>query len=200
VDNEMFDAESIVIASASSKTAHALAQFLSARSAVEVVGLTSPANSEFVASVGYYDRAVTYGDVGSLPAATPTVFVDMAGGGRVLADVHRHFATSLRQSCLVGATHWEETAPPDDLPGPRPTFFFAPDRLVKRRADWGPGGVDERVATAWQEFLRSVDAWLSIVERHGRAGVEATWREVLEGKSSPNVGYVVSLTRGDQIP
>jgi hypothetical protein len=194
-DNAMFGARSVVIASASSKTALSLAQLLSARSVVEVVGLTSPANAEFVASVGYYDRTVEYGAIDSLSAGTPTVFVDMAGGGRVLAAVHHHFAASLQQSCLVGATHWEETAPPADLPGPRPTFFFAPDRLVKRRDDWGPGGVEERIADAWQVFLESVNGWLTIVERHGRDELETTWLEVLEGRASPDTGFVLSLTR-----
>jgi hypothetical protein len=194
-DNDSFDARSVVIASASSKTALGLAQLLSARDVIEVVGLTSPANADFVRSVGYYDRTIEYDDISSLANATPTVFVDMAGGGRVLADVHRHFASSLRQSCLVGATHWEESAPNAELPGPSPTFFFAPDRIVKRRADWGPEGVEERVDSAWHAFLASVDGWLTIVERHGRADLEATWLEVLEGRTSPDTGYVVSLTR-----
>ena len=194
-DDEMFGARSVVLASASSKTALGLAHLLSTRDGVDVVGLTSAANAEFVRSVGYYDRTIEYENIGDLPADTPTVFVDMAGGGRVLGDVHRHLAGALMQSCLVGATHWEESAPPADLPGPRPTFFFAPDRLVKRRADWGPGGVESRVATAWQEFLRSVDGWLTIVERHGRDNIEATWLEVLEGRASPDTGYVLSLTR-----
>jgi hypothetical protein len=193
-DDDMFGARSIVIASASSKTALGLAYLLSSRGGVEIVGLTSPANAEFVESVGYYDRTVEYDRLGELAADTPTVFVDMAGGGRVLADVHHHFADALQQSCLVGATHWEESATPSDLPGPAPTFFFAPDRVVKRRADWGPGGIEGRVAAAWQEFLSSVDKWLTIIERNGPQELEATWLEVLEGSASPSVGYVVSLT------
>jgi hypothetical protein len=193
VDDAMFGAESVVIASASSKTALGLAQLLSTKEDVEVVGLTSAANAEFVSSVGYYDRTVEYDDIASLPADRPSVFVDMAGGGRVLGDVHRHFGDSLKQSCLVGATHWEESAPPADLPGPAPTFFFAPDRVVKRRADWGPGGLDARVSSAWTKFLESVDGWLTIVERRGRDELEATWLEVLEGRASPAVGYIVSL-------
>ena len=194
-DDAMFGAESVVIASASSKTALGLAQLLSTKGDVEVVGLTSAGNAAFVRSVGYYDRTVEYDRLGELPAATPTVFVDMAGGGQVLGDVHRHFGDALQKSCLVGATHWEESAPPADLPGPAPTFFFAPDRVVKRRADWGPGGLESRVSSAWAEFLESVDGWLTIVERNGRDELEATWLEVLEGRASPAVGYVVSLAR-----
>ena len=193
VDDEMFGAESVVIASASSKTALGLAHLLSTKGDIEVVGLTSAGNAEFVRSVGYYDKTVEYDNIGDLPAATPTVFVDMAGGGRVLSDVHRQFGDALRQSCLVGATHWEESASPADLPGPVPTFFFAPDRVVKRRADWGLGGLESRVSSAWAGFLDSVDGWLTIVERNGRDELEATWLEVLEGRASPAIGYVVSL-------
>jgi hypothetical protein len=192
-DDAMFGATSVVLASASSKTALGLAFLLSRREGVEVVGLTSAGNAEFVRSVGYYDRTVEYDDLDELPADVPTAFVDMAGGGQVLANVHRHFGDALEQSCLVGATHWEEAAPPADLPGPKPSFFFAPDRVVKRRADWGPGGLDERVGAAWQDFLGSVDGWLEIVERRGPDELKATWLEVLEGRATPEVGFVCTL-------
>ena len=193
-ENEMFDARSVVLASASSKTALGLAFLLSSRGSVDVVGLTSAGNADFVRSVGYYDRTVVYDDVKELPTDAPTVFVDMAGGGHVLAEVHGRLAASLQASCLVGATHWEESAPPGDLPGPAPTFFFAPDRLVKRRADWGADGLESRMDAAWQGFLASVDTWLTIDERSGPGAIADTWLEVLEGRAAPNVGYVVSLS------
>lgn len=202
-DDDMFGATSVVLASASSKTALGLAFLLSKRADVEVVGLTSPGNAKFVDGVGYYDRTVTYDDIASLPADVPTAFVDMAGGGVILSKVHNHFAYSLKTSCLVGATHaspgfkgarGEESAPLAELPGPQPTFFFAPDRIVKRRADWGPGGMDQRVDAAWTSFLGSVDGWLDIVERTGPDELADTWLDVLDGRTPANVGYVVSPT------
>ena len=195
-DGEMFGARSVILASASSKTALSLAFLLSSRGGVEVVGLTSADNIEFVRSVGYYDRAVSYGDIKELPPEAPTVFVDMAGGGHILAEIHHHFADSLQRSCLVGATHWEESRPSGDLPGPTPTFFFAPDRLAQRRADWGSGGVEARIDTAWRAFLASVDGWLTIEERSGPAAIGDAWLEVVEGRVAPNLGYVVSPVEG----
>jgi hypothetical protein len=189
-DDDFFDASQVVLASASSKTALGLAFLLSKRDTIEVVGLTSPANTAFVESVGYYDRTVAYDDISSL-AKAPSAFVDMAGGGTTLAAVHNHLADELRTSCIVGATHWEESAPTTDLPGPAPAFFFAPDRIVKRRADWGGAGFGERVDAAWSSFLTSVDGWLHIVERSGTGEVVATWRDVVEGAAPPDVGYVV---------
>jgi hypothetical protein len=189
-DDDFFGASQVVLASASSKTALGLAFLLSQRDDIEVVGLTSTANAPFVEEVGYYGRTITYDDIPSLPKA-PSAFVDMAGGGTTLAAVHHHLADELRTSCLVGATHWEESAPTADLPGPAPTFFFAPDRIVKRRADWGGDGFGERVDTAWSAFLASVDDWLQIVERRGVDALRDTWRDVLEGAAPPSTGYVV---------
>jgi hypothetical protein len=191
-DDDMFGASAIVLASASSKTALALAFLLSARGGVDVVGLTSPANATFVRSVGYYDRTLEYSSIADLDPAAPSVFVDMAGGGKVLSTVHHHLGDAIKASCLVGATHWENAESPTDLPGPTPTFFFAPDRGAKRREDWGAGGLEARVDTAWHDFLKSVDGWLTIVERRGNDELAATWLEVLEGRASPNIGYVVS--------
>ncbi len=192
-DDDFFGARSVILASASSKTALGLAALLAARDDVEVVGLTSTGNVDFVDSVGYYDRAVDYRDIASLDADAPSVFVDMAGDGRVLADVHRHLGSSLQQSCLVGKTHWDEAGAPSDLPGPAPTFFFAPDRVTKRSRDWGPGGLESRLSGAWQQFLGSVDGWLTIVERRGREEAAATWLEVLEGRADPATGFILSI-------
>jgi hypothetical protein len=192
-DNAMFGARSIVLASASSKTALGLAHLLSSKEGIGVVGLTSAGNADFVSSVGYYDNVVTYDKVTTLPADEPSVFVDMAGGGRVLADVHRHFGDSLHRSCLVGITHWEDEQPSGDVPGPPPAFFFAPDQLVKRRADWGADGLDSRIERAWNAFVESVDGWLTIDEHHGFDAIEPTWLEVLEGRAAPNEGHVVAL-------
>jgi NADPH:quinone reductase-like Zn-dependent oxidoreductase len=193
-DNDMFGASSVVLASASSKTALGLAQLLHERGGPEVVGLTSSANAEFVRSVGYYDRAVDYGDLASLDASTATAFVDMAGGGQVLGDVHRHFADALKQSCLVGATHWEESGPPaGELPGPAPTFFFAPDHMVRRRADWGGDGFDTRLNDAMHAFVASTATWLEIDERTGADALAPAWLEVLEGRAAPASGIVLAL-------
>lgn len=188
-----FGANRVVVASASSKTGLALAALLHARGDVEVVGLTSERNAAFVAGVGYYDRAVTYGDVASLDASVPTVLVDMGGDAAVLAEVHGHLADALRHSCQVGATHWQDVRPGVELAGPRPVMFFAPDHVQQRVAEWGSAGFDERVGAAWDVFTASASAWLEIVEHRGPAEVAAAYEAVLDGRLPADRAAVVSL-------
>jgi uncharacterized protein DUF2855 len=197
-DNSLFGARAAVLSSASSKTALGVAFLLSQNrpSECEVIGLTSPANVEFCEQVGYYDRVLAYEDLESLSAETPTVFVDMAGEGKLLHAVHHHFGDSLNYCCIVGATHWEQREVQHELPGPTPQFFFAPTQIDKRREDWGPGGIEQRYGEAWRAFLPSVNGWMEVVHSHGPAEVESVYREMLDGKVNPRVGHMLSLDKG----
>ena len=192
-ENDFFGARCFVIASASSKTAIALATLLSARGRGPVVGLTSPRNRTFVEGLAGYDRAVVYDDLESLAADTPTVFVDMAGDGDVVHRLHRHLGENLKYSCVVGATHWDAAERKGDLPGPTPTFFFAPAQLQKRAAEWGPDGLQQRLGGGFQRFVASSGDWLRIVRSRGRAAVERVYRDTLEGRIRPEEGQVLSL-------
>lgn len=194
-DNGLFGARAVVLSSASSKTALGLAFLLSRNrpSQCQVIGLTSPRNVAFCEEVGYYDRAIEYGEHASLPSDTPAVFVDMAGEGKLLHAVHRHLGDSLKHSCIVGATHWEQREPQHDLPGPEPEFFFAPTQIQKRAQDWGPGGIEHRFAEAWRAFLPSVTGWMKVARGSGPAAVEAVYRDMLEGKVDPRQGHILSL-------
>jgi len=199
-DNQLFGAKQVVLASASSKTALGVA-FLLKQHGTRAVGLTSPGNKAFCEQLGhdgghgppYYDEVVTYDALASLPADVPTVFVDMAGDGKLLHAVHHHFGDNLKYSCIIGATHWEQRATQHQLPGAKPQFFFAPTQVQKRMKDWGPDGFFTRLGEAWRTFLPSVKPWLEVRTGRGPAAVEAVYREVLEGRQAPRLGHMLSL-------
>ncbi|MEE9414973.1 MAG: DUF2855 family protein [Acidimicrobiales bacterium] len=192
-DNEWFDAETIVLSSASSKTAFGLAHLLSKRSdRPEIVGLTSPGNRDFVRGLGSYDRVLGYGDIGQLAGETPAVYVDMAGDAAVRLAVHTNMV-GLTASVQVGGTHWTELAGDEPLPGPAPALFFAPDQIIKRRQDWGPGGVEQRFAEAWTGFLPTMTNAVAMVERSGIEAAAETYLEVLEGRADPRHAFVLSM-------
>lgn len=184
----------ILISSASSKTAIAAAFMLAQREGVELVALTSPRSAEFVDGLEIYDRTVTYDAIGSLEPGSAT-YVDVSGDGEVRRAVHERFGDRLAHSMAVGLTHWEELGAGGDgeLPGPTPTLFFAPDRVVKRSADWGQAGLEERVAEAWHPFCEWISGWLEVVHGRGFEAVGRAYLEVLEGKVEPKTAHVVSL-------
>ena len=200
-DSGFFGARTLVLSSASSKTAygtaHCLAQRRGTPGAVRVIGLTSPAHLAFTQGLGCYDEVVTYAAVPTLPADTPTVYVDFSGSVAVRAAVHTHFGDRLMYSCSVGGTHWDALGSGKGLPGPRPTLFFAPAQVKKRHADWGAAGLQQRMAQAWQGFIKPVTdpqhPWLQVVRGSGRSAVEATYAALLGGRVRPQEGHVLSV-------
>jgi len=193
-ENAFFGARSVLLSSASSKTALGLA-FLSKRrrGECEVVGLTSRANTAFVERTAYYDRVVAYDHVQSLAGGPAAVFVDFAGNATVAGSVHRTLGEKLKYSCSVGVTHWEKMAASEELPGPPRILFFAPDYAKKRVGDWGAAAFQSRVGEAMRQFLASTGSWLRIVEGRGRNALESVYRAMLEGKVDPAEGHVLSL-------
>jgi hypothetical protein len=189
-DNRYFDASAVVITSASSKTAYGTAFLLDD---VHRVGLTSPGNRAFTEGLGCYDEVRTYDEIDDLDAP-PTVLVDIAGDASVRRRVHERVAPV--HSAVVGASH-HDAAPDLDastpLPGGSPTFFFAPDQIRKRSADWGPRGVEARHAEAWARFAPVVADWVDVTLGFGPEGLRAAWLETLAGDTPPNVGHVIQL-------
>jgi hypothetical protein len=194
-ENQFFGARTVILSSASSKTSFGLAHQLSQRGGVNVIGLTSPRNAEFVTGLGCYDRALPYGDLSALDPGQRAIFVDMAGNGAVQSAVHHYFGANLVHSLSVGITHWQDAKRETGLPGAEPSFFFAPNQLRKRFHDWGPEGFQERIQTAFGTFRGLADRALRVV-RGGRGDVQRVYLEMLEGSARPDEGYVLSLQAG----
>ena len=181
--NARFGADTVVLSSASSKTAISTAHRLGERDDVTVVGLTSAANLDLVRSLGLYDVVVGYEEIDSLPVER-AVYVDFAGNTAVRAAVHRHYGDHLQHSALVGGTHWDQSSA-DEVPGPEPVFFFAPDH-------WGPEA-ESLLPAAWRGFVAGVDAWLRVERRSGVDELRRAYLETLDGDADPAVGLVLSL-------
>jgi hypothetical protein len=192
-DHGLYGADTVVVSSASSKTAIGAAFLLAGREGVEVVGLTSAANLDFVRSLGCYGTVLTYDQVDDLPDAS-SCYLDVAGRKDVTHAVHTRLGAHLRYSMVVGDTHWDDTAAGHGaLPGPRPEFLFAPDQIAKRRTDWGREGFEANVATSWERFIPWTDTWLTLRQRTGAVEVEAAFRDLLVGRVDPRVGDICTL-------
>lgn len=172
----------VIVSSASSKTALGTA-YLLARAGTEVVGIT--AASEFASGLGVYREVLGYDAIEELERR-PATFVDFSGNARVRGAVHRHLGDQLEASILVGATHIEAERPPSDeqLPGPTPTFFFAPHHIA---------GIDGEARAAFAELVDWSATWLEIERRDGRDAVLAAWMDAVGGRLAPTSALSLAL-------
>ncbi|MCW3026325.1 MAG: hypothetical protein JWM29_1757 [Solirubrobacterales bacterium] len=193
-DSAFFGSSTVVLSSASSKTASGLAFLLSRRDGIDVVGLTSARSAGFTRELGVYDHVIAYDELESLPAGR-AVYVDMAGDGALRDSVHGHFGDELAHSAVVGATHHDRMGPlADSLPGPRPVFFFAPDRVTKRSGEWGRDGLEQRLADAWRPYVDWTAGWLRVTHGRGPEALQSAYLNLLDGRIDPARADVLSLS------
>jgi uncharacterized protein DUF2855 len=192
--HDFFGAKRVMLSSASSKTAFGLAHLVhTEREGIKVIGLTSAPNVAFVKSLGCYDEVVTYDRVTSLPPDASVAYVDMAGNSALRETLHRHFGAQMKYSGRIGLTHRKTSPDEPELPGAKPTWFFAPDQIRKRAKEWGPGGVDIRFGAAWSGFAPNLDRWLKVTESRGPAAVQQVYLNTLNGRVPPDEGHILSL-------
>lgn len=188
----LFGAETVVVSSASSKTAIGLAFLLRSRAGRKprIVGLTSAGNVAVLRTLGWYDHLASYDDM-ELHQEGATVFVDFAGNARLVQAVHEQLGARLLYSCRVGSTHWEQLDVNTAPAGPAPVFFFGPDRIRKRSQDWGAAVFEARFSAALKDFVANIQPWLRIETAQGPDALEASYRSVLEARVPADVGYIV---------
>lgn len=180
----------VILASASSKTALGLAALL-ARRGVPVIGLTSSRNRAFLDQTGWFAHVAAYDDIAALDVPGPIAFFDFAGDGAVRAAVHHRFGDRLVDSAIVGSTHiGSRPAGTEGLPGPAPKLFFAPEHARLRAAAWGARVFHERVGAALASFITAA-TWLTVDARSGADGLAAAWSELLQGRVGPATGLII---------
>ena len=198
-DNNFFGASTLLLSSASSKTAYGTAFQLATRKGVEVIGLTSKANMAFCESLGCYHRVLTYDQLDQIDADTSCVYVDFAGNSGLRMRIHSQFA-NLRYSCSIGGTHVDQLSAKNagkGVPGVRATLFFAPAQIKKRNTDWGAAELRDRLSAAWRAFTAQLmlpgAPWLVVQEHRGTATFNAVYQQVLSGNGDPRMGQILTF-------
>ncbi|MFD6563222.1 DUF2855 family protein [Micromonospora profundi] len=185
IDNDFYGVRSLVLSSASSKTAYAAAFELHGRGP-RLVGLTSPGNLAFTLSLGCYDEVLSYDDIDTLDVVE-TAYLDLSGAPATRAALRGHLGDRLVRDIAVGLTNQTPNA---DAAG---EVFFAPVQMRKRSQDWGRDGLDERFTAAWQRFAPMLSGWLDVRVGNGPEALRDAWLDVLAGRTPPRTGHVVQL-------
>ncbi|QNQ09716.1 DUF2855 family protein [Sphingomonas alpina] len=185
---------SVILTSASSKTAMGLAHVARASSpGIRRIGLTSESNIAFVEQTGLYDQVVAYDAFDALEVAGTAVLVDFAGNAGVLADVHARLADRLVHILKVGVTHHDEGGADAGVAtaGPKPVWFFAPDAAATLIGAIGQDGFQTAVAERWHAFVIDADGWVTVDRQSGGEAMQRVWRDQVAGRAKPDIGYVM---------
>lgn len=181
-------AKTVLLSSASSKTALATAHQLRQLGGAELIGLTSPGNEPYVRESGLYHRVVLYNEAGALKAEAPATYVDYLGRAELNATVHRTLADALTRSIIIGLTDWASERSGAELPGPKPEFFFVPTYAAERlKADPSLGAAMVRDLRAFYEASR---AFVAAQRVTGASAVQAAWTRLVAGDVPPRDGLV----------
>lgn len=195
-ENDFFGAERVVVSSASSKTAYATAFCIRQYSNIDMAGLTSMRNREFVERLGLYDEVIAYDGLEALDTDARVLYIDIAGNPKLQADVHQRFGSNLVYDCSVGSAQSLVPPQPDrDLPGPTPEFFFAPNWIAKRYKDWGASEFNRRSGEASTAFFGYVtdNGLIELVNRNSLEAAREVIVEMVRGRTDPSVGHVIDL-------
>lgn len=194
-DNGFFDAEQILVGSASSKTGFGLASFLTQNEKYngKVVGLTSKGNVDFVQRLNCCDEIYVYGSESKIDKTKRSVFVDMSGNGVLVKSLHAHLENNMLQSIGVGATHWNKKRARGPMLGARPVFFFAPAQMAKRDKEWGEGMLFQTAFIASAQLAASIKDIVEVELIEGSKDVEQIWKDMLENEVSARRGIMASL-------
>ncbi len=187
----------VVVSSASSKTALATAHQLRRLGDARLVALTSTGNVAYVRETGHYHDILPYEAVASIKAEAPAVYLDFLGREAQTAAVHRALGASLVRSILIGATDWGSkpggVRPPSlALEGPKPEFFFVPDyATVRMKADASLGAA---MLADLRAFCTASRAFVSARRLVGSDAILQAWAQLAAGVTPPREGLVLSFS------
>ena len=185
---DWFGADTIIITSASSKTAMGLAYMVKNDSPdVRRIGITSAANIEFTMDTGLYDQVMSYDDSFTdhgLDAEEQSVSVDFAGDTEFLSQIHDHLGDNLKFSSLIGMTHVGKSGPRDEIGGVKPVFFFAPAAAQEFINDLGQAEFDRQAGRALYGFMDFISGQIDVRLIEGPQAVQQAYEMLFHGNVS----------------
>jgi len=198
-EQSFYKASQILITSASSKTAQALASLLAHRIRanalnLNLIGLSSKKNIKFVSQLGWYDQTISYDSIAQLNSNEKSIVIDFSGNHNIQFQLQTLLNKNLVYNCLVGLVDWQNLEGENILPQ-KGEFFFAPAHAQNRQKEWGVLEFQLKIAKAWKQFMDAMQSKISIKEHMGGQELETLYSDMLNGKIDPKYGNVVSLKK-----
>jgi hypothetical protein len=183
---------SVLISSASCKTAIGLADLLAGTDGLSVIGVTSGQHVAFTTGLGLYDSVVAYDDLGSGAVSGSSVFVDFTNSAERMRAVYEHAGAGLTATLLAGFTHPSTSFAPPELGLPQPQPYFTPVAEQQIAAEVGLDVYQRGYREAEHGFLARTASWLDVRRGSGPGAISDAFRAVLAGKQEPDAGAVLT--------
>lgn len=176
----------VLISSASSKTASAVAQMLSKRG-VHVIGLSDHSRKEIVIAAGGFDEVFSYEEFGAVSRHQNTTYLDVAGDPAVTRRIAEHLGTALTQHIAVGGTRLAlldlASIPQDAPPGPPVIQFDVGSRKTQLVTAFGRAYVDEVEQAARRTLVPWAATHLRVRHLEGLDAAGAAWTALAKRES-----------------
>ncbi|KAF8319458.1 hypothetical protein DL93DRAFT_2053669 [Clavulina sp. PMI_390] len=206
------DARTIVISSASSKTAFLVtyriqkrreAAFASGKTfrPIKVVGLTSRSNLSFTRKLGFYDQVFAYDEVANITKVSRDIreclYIDVSGNESLNANVAKHLSPKLTVSLGITSVEGGNASSITGAQGNKADWesFFMPEWLELRVKELGPKKIKEMQKTAWGDLMEDCPSWVGIKTYEGNDDVLGAYQRTVKGGIPPNEGQMFSLSR-----
>lgn len=186
---DLQQSDRVVVSSASSRSAAALARLLSG-AGTAVTGLTSARHRAAVESFGVYEQVLTYEDIAALPIGGDVVYADLAGSAEVSAALRSRLGSRLAATVVVGGTHLRSW-PADGAQDPTVSVFNTGGREQELAAELGQEAVEQLYLAARTELNGWASQWLQVRTLSGLEAADATWRDIAAGRSDPLSAVVI---------
>ncbi len=198
-DQNFYNATQIMLTSASSKTAQALAFLLALRKKthglnIKLLGLTSSKNVAFVNQLGWYDQTISYDELSTLEENENAIVVDFTGNHQLQYQLQTLLGNNLVYNCLVGLVDWQNLKGEKPLPK-KGELFFAPTHAAQRQKAWGAHEFQQKVGIAWQQFINAIESTIAIKQYKGVEKLHQLYLDMLNGKIDPKCGNIVSVNQ-----
>jgi hypothetical protein len=188
--------QTVVMSSATSKSALVTALQLRRLGNHHLVGLTSRKNTSYLRDTALYHQVFSYDDATSLATEGTTTYVDFSGRESLMSKVHEVVGERLIHSVMFGATDWTDKPggvqpPKGSVRGPTPEFFFTPSyreaRLIEEPA------LSAAMQRDMRDFYLSSRKFVTIRNLRGVDEIISCWMRLLSGDVRPREGLALQF-------
>ncbi len=208
--NNFYGANNLVITSASSKVALALAFYLK-DSGRRVIGYTSELNKKFCEETGLYSQVLSYDDL--LDPDEKYLFIDIIGSNQIY-NKNKGCVTKLiaigntagalgKDSTfgifpfydnikfvltIMGAPRWTRS-----WMNPSHELYLVLDSLKELKAEWGLTKYNTLLKEHTHRFCASANNWLSVKKCDSEESIKKAFVDIVEGKVPPSEVIVLDV-------